>query len=73
MPIVSSAHTVGHSQVDGRKYVTESHTDDAGVVHRVEYLAVVNADYVAIRDARAVQINEQLAEAEAQSLLNDGA
>ena len=73
MPIVSSTHTVGHPQVDGRRYVTESHTDDAGVVHSVEYLAAVNADYVAIRDARAVQINEQLAEAEAQALLTDGA
>lgn len=73
MPIISSAHTVGHPQVDGRRYVTESHTDDAGGVHPVEYLAAVNADYVALRDARAVQINEQLAEAEALALLNDGA
>jgi len=73
MPIVSSTHTVGHPQVDGRRYVTEVHTDSDGVVHRVEYLASVGADYVAVRDARAVQIADQLAEAEAQALLNDGA
>lgn len=73
MSILFSTHTVGHQQVDGRRYVTELHTDDVGVVHHVEYLAAVNADYVALRDARAVQINEQLAEAEALALLNDGA
>lgn len=73
MPIVSSTHAVGNLQADGRRYVTESHTDDVGVVHSVEYLAAVNADYVAIRDVRVAQINEQLAEAEAQALMADGA
>lgn len=72
MPIVSSTHVVGNLQADGRRYVTESHTDDVGSVHFVEYLAAVNADYVAIRDARVVQINEQLAEAEAQALITGG-
>lgn len=51
MPIVSSTHVVGHEQVDGRRYVTESHTDSEGVVHRVEYLAAVGTDYVAVREA----------------------
>lgn len=73
MPIVSSTHTVGHAQRDGRRYVVESHTDDAGVVHRVEYLATVGTDYAIVRDARAAQISEQLAEAEAQALIDDGA
>lgn len=73
MSIVLSTHIEGFLQVDGRRYVTEFHTDDVGVVHSVEYLAAVNADYVAIRDARVAQINEQLAEAEAQALIADGA
>ena len=73
MPIVSSTHTVGHAQADGRRHVAELHTDDAGAVFRVEYLAPVGADYVAIRTARAVQISEQLAEAEAQALVDGGA
>ena len=69
MPIVSSTHTVGHAQIDGRRYVTELHTDDVGAVLPAEYLAPLGADYVAIRNARAAQINEQLAEAEAAALI----
>lgn len=72
MPIVSSTHTAGHAQADGRRYVTETHTDSDGGVHVAEYLAAVDADYVAIRDARALVIAEQLAEAEAQALADDG-
>lgn len=73
MPIVSSTHTVGHAQADGRSYVTELHTDDIGAVIRVEYLASPGTDYVAVRSARAQQINEQLAEAAAQALIEGGA
>lgn len=73
MPIVSSTHTVGHEQADGRRYVTEQHTDDLGAVHLIDYLAAVGADYVAIRTARAAQINEALAEAEAAALIDGGA
>lgn len=73
MPIVSSTHAVGHAQVDGRRYVTEAHTDGDGGVHRLEYLANIGADYVAIRTTRAAQISDQLAEAEAQALADDGA
>ena len=32
MSIVSSSYTVGHAQRDGRRYVTERHTDDDGGV-----------------------------------------
>ena len=69
MPIVSSTHTVGHAQADGRRYVVEAHTDDLGAVLTVEYLAPANADYVAIRTARAAVMNEQLAEAEADEVI----
>lgn len=69
MPIVSSTHSVGHAQQDGRRDVTEAHTDGVGEVHRVEYLATAGTDYVAVRDARALVIAEQLAEAEAKALL----
>lgn len=72
MPIVSSTHIAGHEQIDGRRYVTETHTDSGGGVHRVEYLAAVGLNYVAVRDARAVRIADQLAEAEAQALADDG-
>lgn len=69
MSIVSSTHSIGHEQADGRRYVTEQHTDSQGVVYVVEYLAAVGTDYVAVRDARAVVIADQLAEAEALALM----
>lgn len=72
MPIVSSTHTVGPAQADGRCYVTEVHTDSAGGVCQVEYLASIGTDYVAVRAARAAQIADSLAEAEAQALADDG-
>lgn len=69
MPIVSSTHVVGHAQVDGRRYVTETHTDELGASIVVEYLAPLGADYVAIRTARAAAKDEALAEAEANALI----
>lgn len=65
MAIVSSTHTVGHEQVDGRRYVVELHTDSTGAVHMREYLAAAGADHAAIRDARAALLSVELAEAEA--------
>lgn len=70
MAIVSSTYTVGHAQVDGRKYVAEQHTDSAGVVHRVRYLAAVGANYQAIADARAVVLADQLAAQEFEGIVN---
>lgn len=73
MAIVSSTHTVGHAQIDGRRYVVESHTDHLGIVRAVEYLAAVGTNYVAVRAARAAQLDVQLAEAEASALIQNGA
>lgn len=70
MSIVSSVHVEGPAQVDGRHYVTETHADHLGETYTLEYLAPVGADYVAIRTARAVSLEAQLAEAEADALLN---
>lgn len=63
MPIVSSVHSVGHEQVDGRRYVVEQHTDSTGAVHVREYLAGT-VDYTAIRNARAALLEAELAENE---------
>lgn len=75
MPIVSSTHTIdAHTQQGGGRYVIERHTDDAGVVHQVgPYLAPDGFDTAARLAARATQIDEQLAEAEARALIDDGA
>lgn len=65
MAIVSSTHSVGHAQMDGRRYVTEAHTDSAGGVHVREYLAPTGANYTTIRNAYAVLLEQWLADAEA--------
>lgn len=59
--IVHSAYTVGHPQRDGRCYVVERHTDDAGAVHEIEYLAPSKVDHAAIARARAAELSAQLA------------
>lgn len=74
MPIVSSETIIdAHTQAGGGRYVIERHTDDAGVVHQVgPYLAPEGFDTAARLAARAVEIDAQLAEAEAQALIADG-
>lgn len=67
MPIVSSTHSVGAPKPDGRRRVVELHTLNVGDPVTFEYFAparFVDADIVAVRDARAARINNELAEAE---------
>lgn len=75
MPIVSSTFTQdAHVQRDGSRYTIERHADDAGQVYQIgPYLVPDRTDVAAMVTARAAQINEQLAEAEAQALFADGA
>lgn len=74
MPIVSSATTIdAHTQQGGGRYVIERHTDQDGNVYQVgPYLAPAGFDVDARLSARATEINDQLAEAEAKSLADDG-
>lgn len=60
MPIVSSTYTEGPTQQDGRRYVTERHTDDAGQVYTYEWLGAQDATQVV--QARAASLDTQLAE-----------
>ena len=69
MAIVSSSHTLGTVQVDGRRYVREDHVDEFARHHLVEYLAAIGADYVAIRTARAAAIGLRLISAEIEAAL----
>jgi hypothetical protein len=66
--IVSSTYEVGVPQIDGRTYVIEWHTDHTGAVHRIEYGSIGIIDYQAVMEARAVQIAQALADAEAEAL-----
>lgn len=70
MPITDSRYVPdAHTQRDGRRYVTEYHTDSTGFVHRIEYGPMPDGtDYQAIMEARAVQLSEQLAAQEAEAL-----
>jgi hypothetical protein len=69
MSIVSSSYVLGNAFPDGRRFVTELHTDSVGVVHLQEYFAAADADYAAILAARVAMIEHQLAEAEAAQVI----
>lgn len=63
-----------HAQADGRRYVTESFVDDDGGPHSRLYLAPASwgdAEYAAHLSATAAQIDEAMAEAEFERLLNE--
>ena len=64
MAIVSSTHTLGTVQVDGRRYVTEDHVDQVAKHYLIGYLAAIGADYAAIRIARMAALSQQLIDAE---------
>lgn len=66
--ITSSSYTEGPQQVDGRRYVTERHTDDAGKAYEFEWLGLQDAQ--AVVDARAAVLTSQIsAQREAQALV----
>lgn len=57
--IVSSTYTEGPAQVDGRRYVSELHTDDRGQTYTHEWLGDQDADLV-LSD-RAAVLSAQIA------------
>lgn len=69
MSIVSSTHTLGTVQRDGRRWVVEDHVDQVAKHYLVEYLAAAGADYVAIRAARAAVISQLLIDQEIAAAL----
>lgn len=72
MSIVSSTAIIdAHAQDGAGHYVVERHTDDAGVVHQIgPWLAPAGFDVAARVAARALEINEQMAEAEADAVMD---
>lgn len=70
MAITSSVYAVdSHTQIDGRRWVYETHTDSEGEVWLFSYLAVGGADYAAIMAARAGSLLNQLRDRELMRLL----
>ena len=74
MPIVSSESIIdAHVQANGSRYVIERHTDVDGVVRQIgPYSAPEGFDVAARLASRAVEISDQMAEAEAIALADDG-
>lgn len=68
MPISFSVFILGPVQVDGRRYVLETHTEDTGNVTKVEYLAGAGTNYQAVMDARVLVLTEPLQDLEAREL-----
>jgi len=72
VPIISSTYAVGHAQANGSRYVTETHVWDTGDPPTViEYGPVMTEalDLQAVANARAVQLQEQAAQAEFEALI----
>src|SRR5574337_722082 len=74
MSIVSSTYALdAHAQVDGRIYVTETHTDNVAIQHLVEYLAPATftaTDYTNVMTARATRISADLVATDVLRILN---
>ena len=76
MAIVSSSFTVGVVQRDGRRFITEIHTDNTGATHRIEYLGESPDDSAfenpaVIMAARAVTLDQGLKQFEIEQILSD--
>lgn len=70
MPIVASSYALDpHTQVDGRRYVTETHQLNVDGPVVITYLAAAGEDYAAVMTARVAQIDDMLAAQEAEEVL----
>lgn len=73
MAIASSSYAIdAHTQIDGARYVRESHTDSTGRVHSYHYLLPSGqggAEATAFINARVDGLNTALADAEAEAIL----
>lgn len=68
----ASSYVVGHNQKDGRRFVIERHTDDAGLEHVVEYGPTDSVDYQTTLLARAAQMDADLADHELTNCIDAG-
>lgn len=67
--ITQSTYTEGPTQVDGRRYVRETHTDDQGKTYNFDWLGLQDANLVL--SARASVLTSQItAQREAEALVS---
>ena len=57
--IIESSYTVGHDQIDARKYVTETHVFDTADVVSLEYLASPKMEPESIMQQRVPILEEE--------------
>lgn len=69
MSVVSSSYTLGPLEVDGRRYVRETHTLSTGEVIAQSYGPVPAVDYNAVLTFHATEIADGLAVNEANEVL----
>ena len=71
MPIQSSSYVADvFDQIDGRVWITETHVDSVAGPLMFAYLAADTTNATAVMNDRAVQLEDQLAEAEFEVLIN---
>lgn len=68
--IINSIYKEGPTQQDGRRYVSETHTDDQGNTYTYEWLGDQNAE--AVLQLRSETLNKKLAEKAAALSLVEG-
>lgn len=68
MALTSSIHRIIPQGVD--KIVTEHHVDSAGQIHVWTYSVAIAADTSALLAEHTAQLETQLAEAEAEEIIN---
>lgn len=69
--ITSSVIVEDAAQKDGRRYITERHTDHVGGTYEVRYIALAAADVNATMTARVATIEAELAENEIRKNLDN--
>lgn len=67
MSITNSVIVEDRAQRDGRRSIREQHTDSAGGLHYVDYLAEAAANVSAIMTARVAKLESTWADAEIES------
>ncbi|MBK9580345.1 MAG: hypothetical protein IPO40_25040 [Fibrobacteres bacterium] len=68
MALTSSIARIINQGVD--QLITENHVDSAGQIHVWTYSAPLNADTTALLAAHKTQLENDLAEAEAEAIVN---
>ncbi len=71
MPIVSSVIQEDSTQGDVHRWITEFHTDDKGVVHRMFYMVDAGVDVDVTLARNAARIEEQMATDAAERRLDN--